>query len=195
LSSKKRRKAREWMAVETERRKKAVVEARYKGFREGADRMHADMTALVPQESQTPRYNEDGTIDRMHFIPQFPDPRARGSHFRVHIQVAVDAIIKTITFRPVEYKVSIGGRYGTDSIRWFAWEPVETPEGEEYTQALFAGMAGLHRAHSRLRHAGAYYRGDTAIAEAAELLEEAMDEIRRRLGRFAPEPIKRERIR
>lgn len=218
-TSKKRRKAREWMKKEIEHRR--TIEARAR--EEGREDMRRDGRTLFPTKQRTYN-NADGGLDVSSVIETFPSPYGGVTNFRVpfpmvtsfHRDYFRSARIPEreafLNFRPVEH--AFRKRIGDSSteLRWFTWEPTEgNKELEEHTSALFHGMGKLGYVQRTLENTTQFWYGPNPCAcsncgqrvavptyyaeiqRSAELLKECTEELRLRLGKLAPKPALSER--
>lgn len=180
MSSKTRRKAREWMTATHREKRRAVSESYRQGHLNGAEGMRRDMMALVPQEDR-------GVL----VIDQFPNPRKSGPHFRVNVVDQGPALwadfdyhpgrmAHRVLFTPVKHALTFQSPGGPTSLQWFSWEPRDYGEAAEHTRALVEGMGKLRRAEWMLESIGA--------RDALVCVREVRHELRRRLGEYAPDP-------
>lgn len=187
--SKRRKQARAWM-------QKAAETFEQRGFREGAARMRDDMMRLLPSATRE-RYADDGSKTLTHVINQFPNPYESGPYWRVvmpeppsfrlspYMGGGIPKRYRTIDFRPVEHAITMRGPDGAAHLRWFTWEPTAGSDDiGERTSALFTGLGKLSRAASYVEFASMRY-GSSELAEARDMIRDAADELRRRLGKFA----------
>ena len=213
--SKKRRAARKWMheriAREQKEREAAVAQARVAGR---ADILRDARTLLPEPDGCYP--NERGGHDIVSVIKKFPSPYEGVPVFRVPFPVAqarpsfgaFDLSMRSlhydyVDFRPSENALTIRGRDGDVSLRWFTWEPSDGDSNmKERTSALFTGMNKLAFCARELSHVVDYLGSRPKCSNCAEyqpslpmyepvaqisrLLGECADELRLRLGRFAP---------
>lgn len=180
MSSKARRKAREWMTAKCKESDAAVFKAGRAEYRKGAEAMRKDMMALVPKEDR-------GIL----VIDQFPNPRKSGPHFQVNVVDQGPALwadfdyhpgrmAHRVLFTPVKHALTFQSPGGPTSLQWFSWEPRDYGEAAEHTRALVEGMGKLRRAEWMLESIGA--------RDALVCVREVRHELRRRLGEYAPDP-------
>lgn len=115
--------------------------------------------------------------------------------------------MRFVTFRPIEHALTVHDYdHSASSLRWFTWEPDndgENGECTERTKALFTGMNKLayvarelegtmgpyYSGHQRCNNCGATVQrlgSYTVIESCVRVVKECSDELRRRLGEFAP---------
>lgn len=211
--SKKRRKAREWMQREYAQRKIERAEGTREGHRQGAADMAHDMMALLPNTDTDIDYLPLDPLDERkqkvtYIIKRFPDPYERGPYYQVpmptqplrplfsRVPSQILDSMSVVNFRPIEHAISLHGERGISSLVWFTWEPDKgSDELKERTSALFTSMGKLTTARMFIRDHVQMQPSDLLL-RALVLIDECVDEIRRRLGKFAPEPdmSRRERI-
>jgi len=165
-------------------------------FREGSRRTIEDMRRLIPREKYNGYDPDTGKERRVGFIDQFPNPHERGPHFRVIAPMMSsrtfgrgweNAMAQTIDFRPIEHYVTYSSDGSTYTLRYFNWQPVDTPEGLETGKELLATLRDVHRAEMRLRSTiEPYSPGWHHVKLAIDALREVREEIRRRNGHFEP---------
>jgi hypothetical protein len=186
--SRKRNKLREAM-------NRAVEEARTTSYRrgefDGASRMRADMNLLLPPTESI--LNGRGGFDSFVVIKQFPNPYESPPRVRIAVPGPGVGIhgraVRHLEFAPTEYRCDYDWGSDATSVRWFQWEVQD--RSSEPVAAMFGSMGKLHHV-SRLLEEHALRAAHTsasmarAFNEASVLVEECSDEIRRRLGRFAP---------
>ena len=196
--SKKRRQAREWMhqAVDTFEKKGAA-----RGFRDGAARMRDDMMRLLPDRDNRRSHEDERGLHVTSVINAFPDPYEDGPYYRVPMPAVssfdlggrlgtIPERYNTVDFRPIEHAITNRGPTGSATLRWFTWEPTSgSDELGERTAALFTGLGKLTRAASYVEFATMRY-GAPELIEARDMIRDAADELRRRLGKFAPSTLK-----
>lgn len=210
-TSKKRREARKWMQKEVERRK--VLEARAREA--GREDMRRDARKLLPSPDRH-YHNADGGMDVVEVIKTFPSPYENAPVLRVPlpmVPVSTSRMLyggmsmqaQYVEFRAVEHAFTVREGNSSASLRWFTWEPDRgSEESEAHTKALFKGMGKLAFASQVVRSVAELYgnrsscsncgalqphvSGYHELTRASELLGECSDELRRRLGKFAPIP-------
>lgn len=194
-TSKKRRKAREWMQKEVAKRE--AVSQSFALYRK-------DVTALYARQERQD-YDEMGQPIVMSTIPKFPDPRADGPvaryampfvvtpRFTDYDKIAIQHGRHTeIRFRAIEYgyeQVIAGSR---SILRWFNWEPESgNPELVAKTRTFRDAMGRLSRARHELELAAIHYSPQLAgtgitsmLVGATSAIEAVVDDVRRLLGRF-----------
>lgn len=190
--SKKRRQAREWMRKAADSYEKKGVA---RGFREGAARMRDDMMRLLPDPDGR-SYDDNGQPHVRQMIRRFPDPYENGPYYRVPMPAGGiqdfrmfagtrSEMMRTIDFRPVQHAITTSGPGGRATLGWFTWEPTSgSEELGERTAGLFHGLRKLSRVSSYLDWMSMTDRTGVVI-EARDLLRDATEELRRRLGKFA----------
>lgn len=199
------------MKKEIEQRK--IIEAR--AIERGREEMRRDGRKLLPQPDRH-HHNADGGIDVVQVIKTFPSPYGNMPVFRVPlppIPVSTSTMLygrfaretQFLDFRPVEHAYTVREGNSSASLRWFTWEPNHgNEEIEGHTKALFNGMGKLAFASQVVRSVAEVYgtrsschncgtlqppaSGYSELTRASELLTECSDELRRRLGKFAPIP-------
>ena len=214
--SKKRRQARAWMKNEYAQREIIEERARREGIFRGREQMAKDARKLLPEPDRTYN-NERGGQDVVQVIKKFPSPYEGMSVFRVPMPSVTSLSrdrfafnrmaerVEFIDFRPIEHALTVYGDNCSSSLRWFTWEPARGDEEvERRTKALFTGMGKLAYVARTLDHmkyafgggrqscsncgqAVAEHRAFGELQRASELLTECADELRLRLGKFAPE--------
>lgn len=193
-TSKRRRKAREWMQREVRTREEAVVRAERKGYGEGVRAMERDMTLLMAEPDR-----KRSTHSHVISYARFPDPREQPY---VTFPMPTPVIFKTpvptstfdrrmqfVKFRAIQHEFTVADYGEKASLRWFTWEPEEgTPELKERTEVLFRSMGELFYAatllESDIRSGGA----SSEVMKAQALVWGCFNELRRRMGKFAPVP-------
>lgn len=212
--SKKRRAARKWMhehvAREQKERESLVAQARVAGR---ADILR-DARVLLPEPDGC-YPNERGGQDIVSVIKKFLSPYEGVPVFRVPFPVAPSSRIFSpdlsmkslrydyVDFRPIENALTVRGRDSDVSLRWFTWEPADGDSAHrERTSALFTGMDKLSFCARELASFASYLGARPKCSNCAEpqpslpmyepvarvskMLTECADELRLRLGRFAP---------
>ncbi len=205
--SKKRRAAREWMHKAKERfEREGESRGRSIGIREGADRMQRDMMQLVPTETR--HFNDEHGPIAIGFIDQFPKVSEQGPFYRAIVPMPapltsfaraqlsvshIPAMMRTVDFRPIRWRHEVRVPEGRGVLEWVTWEPTRgNDEVEKRTSVLLKNFGKLSHAGWLVRYMAqnALMMGDSNAADlgkAGVLLDEAIDEIRLVLGRFAPE--------
>lgn len=193
--SKKRRAARAWMQEQKKQATQVRDQAYQRGISDGAIRMREDMMRLLPDPDRMAEYPlEDGGMQLEYVIPQMPNPYESGPHHKFAFPtfggLYGGGSQRHVMFRAVDMRLS-AKTYGGNvvSLRWFAWEPVDSKEGVEHTSALFSGMRKLGRAVQMLKWMTASPYPTPGVEEITTLVQDCADEMRRRLGKFAPENI------
>lgn len=214
-TSKKRRKAREWMQTHVEETKRKEVRAHQEGVFQGREEIKRDGGRLFPKGGEFP--NERGGFDVVKVIDQFPTYRD-GPVFRVPMPTAPLSLMdfrshnlksirrEDVTFMCIEHALTKHDERGNRlELRWFTWQPTRGDEKlEGQTSALFTGMGKLRFVQHTLDHVK-YVWGNSPtctncghrvpqpnnygeLQRCAELTQECFDELRRRLGDLAPIP-------
>lgn len=192
--SKRRIARRAWMHEAVEKYTAEGLRAgHHKGYREGAEKMRADMMALVPRTRI--EHDIDGKIHVRNFIDRFPDPREHGSNFTVPMPTpsygqfgaGIPEHLQHVNFRPIRNAFTRRGFNGAATLEWFTWEPTEgSDELQARTRVLVKSNGKLAYAVSLIRqHLGTC--PDPALEEAGARVDEVYQEIRRVLGDFAPD--------
>jgi hypothetical protein len=197
-TSKKRKAARVWMQQAV---KKYTHEGQQRGFREGADRMRADMMHLLPEIDRREVDHVTGKPHVHSVIRKFPDPYEHGPYYRVAMPSGGlfawpmnvrSQTMQFVDFRPIRNQLTTEGMGGKATLEWFTWEPTEgSEEIGERTSALFTGMGKLAYAASVVEGVATYsmhHAGNGELMRASEIIKECTEEFRRLLGKFAPEP-------
>lgn len=201
MTSKKRRKAREWMQHEASRRHAEIV--KHESTRREFDRYRRDVTELYA-DRRNERYN--GRESRVvSTIASFPDPRVSGpvAHYCLpfiptprfaawDIDRMLSETDHRIRFRAIEFAVDRRVGDARSTLRWFQWEPeVGTPETEARTRVFRESITKLHRAKHELQLLTIRHSPElmglgivTTILVTISAIEELSDDLRRVMGRF-----------
>lgn len=198
--SKRRISARKWKAKHHADALTTIERAAREAYARGAEAMKRDMQLLVSHPDTAYR---DPRGDHTTSIIEFPsDPRECAGNLVVPFPRYVSPIYGRVPshydrvhFRAVEYAWTRRNGSSSSTIRWFNWEPEEgggDPDVQkERTSILFHGMGKLAHATSMVEDMAQWRAPE--LAPVAELLRSCFDELRRRLGRYAPLPYELER--
>jgi hypothetical protein len=202
-TSKKRRKAREWMQDEKERHEKELRKQKSLAYTEGAQTATRELLRLTPQIVEE---TEDETGLHIRSVPKFPQyPERippcvvvpmpirpmmfsrlmRMSDGRIQNEMERRTLIK---FRPVNMAFSHRFEDGSTQLRWFNWEPETGSElNGTATKAMYSSMSKLGAALGILRYSRRIPNGiDHELARAEKLVRESWEELVGKLGKFAP---------
>lgn len=212
-TSKKRRRAREWMQTVKAKHETDLRVEKETSYREGARAMERDITQLHARVFE--RYVDEGRTEVTRAVVQFPSgdetrphrikvpmpfPPSRFGGFAGYIPQSV----QFVEFMPILCAVSQQFDGQRCTLEWTQWAPnIQGDNGNElnglkYTRAMTQARGKISYASKLLSHVvemsrRGFYSAEDAVARlipdvmrAGQMAEDAAEELRLELGKFAP---------
>lgn len=215
--SKLRRKARRWMqdvtAKHAEEIKVEVSTARSAGYQEGSRAMERDITQLHARVFE--RYTDEGRTECTRAVVRFPDGDNTRPHrikvampFHVSPRFGMGYVPKSVAFvefMPILCSVTQQFDDQRCSLDWIQWAPNIQGDGSneldglKYTRTMTQARGKIAHAARMLRQVvemsrhGFYSAEDASqrmipdVMRAGQLVDDAAEELRLELGKFAPD--------